>query len=220
MSDLGSWEPLTPAPISGLFAGSGVRWWIAGGWSLDLLVGRQTRRHADIDVTVLRADVGAVRAHFANWDLHVADPPGTGRLRPWRVGEELAPDLHDVWCRRTPGEPWRFQLMIDDAEDEVWVYRRHARVRRPVASLRGRASSPDMPVLSPEIQLLYKSKGRREKDEVDFVRVLPLLSEEEKEWLRQALEMVTPGHPWSDRLSRQPSTLRAVSQAPTALRAF
>ena len=163
MSDLGSWEPLTPALVCGLFAGSGVRWWIAGGWSLDLLVGRQTRRHADIDVTVLRADASAVRAHFAAWDVCVADPPGTGTLRPWRVGEELAPD----------------------------------------ASLRGRASSPDMPVLSPEIQLLYKSKGRREKDEVDFSRVLPLLTEEEKEWLGQALETVAPGHPWSDRLSRR-----------------
>jgi hypothetical protein len=117
------------------------------------------------------------------------------------VGEELAPDLHDVWCRRTPGEPWRFQIMIDDAEDEVWVYRRHAHVRRPVASLRGRASSADMPVLSPEIQLLYKSKERREKDEVDFTRVLPLLTEEEREWLGQALETVAPGHPWSVRLN-------------------
>ena len=72
---------------------------------------------------------------------------------------------------------------------------------RRVASLRGRASSPDMPVLSPEIQLLYKSKGRREKDEVDFARVLPLLTEEEKEWLGQALQTVTPGHPWSNRLN-------------------
>jgi hypothetical protein len=184
-----------------LFAGSGVRWWIAGGWSLDLLVGRQTRRHADIDVTVLRADADAVRAHFAAWDLCVADPPGAGTLRPWRLGEELATDLHDVWCRRGPGEPWRFQIMIDDTEDEDWVYRRHARVRRPLATLWGRASSPDMPVLSPEIQLLYKSKSRREKDEVDFARVLPLLTEEEKKWLGLALDLVAPGHPWSDRIS-------------------
>jgi hypothetical protein len=201
MPDLGPWEPLTPAALRGRFAGSRFRWWIAGGWSLDLLVGRQTRRHADIDVTVLRADVRAVRTHFAAWDLYVADPPGSGTLRPWRADEELAPDLHDVWCRRTPGEPWRFQIMVDEAEDEEWVYRRHPGVRRPVATLRGRASSPDLPVLSPEIQLLYKSKGRREKDEVDFSRVLPLLTVEEKEWLAQALRRVEPGHPWSDRLS-------------------
>jgi hypothetical protein len=203
MPDLGPWEPLPPAAVCGRFAGSRFQWWIAGGWSLDLLVGRQTRRHADTDVTVLRADALAVRAFFAAWDLWVADPPGSGTLRPWGVDEELAPELHDVWCRRAPGEPWRFQIMIDDADGEEWVYRRHPRVRRPVTTLRGRASSPDMPVLSPEIQLLYKSKGRREKDEVDFVRVLPLLTEEEKEWLVGALDIVAPGHPWTGRLSRR-----------------
>jgi hypothetical protein len=200
MPDLGPWEPLTPAAVRALLAGSGVRWWIAGGWSLDLLVGRQTRRHTDIDVTVLRPDAAAVGAHFSAWDLHVADPPGTGTLRPWPVGEDLAPELHDVWCRRAPGDAWRFQIMIDDTEGDEWVYRRHPRVRRPVATLRGRASSPDMPVLSPEIQLLYKSKGRREKDEIDFARVLPLLTEEERTWLRRALDTVAPGHPWEARL--------------------
>lgn len=200
MPDHGPWEPLTPAAVRTVLAGSGVQWWIAGGWSLDLLVGRQTRRHADIDVIVLRADALAVRAHLSAWDLHVADPPGTGSLRPWPAGEALAPELHDVWARRAPGQPWRFQIMIDDAEGEEWVYRRHSRVRRPVATLRGRASYPDMPVLSPEIQLLYKSRGGREKDEVDFTRILPLLTDEERAWLQRALETVAPGHPWATRL--------------------
>ncbi|HEX3334139.1 MAG TPA: hypothetical protein VHS57_07345 [Acidimicrobiales bacterium] len=200
MPDPGPWEPLTPAAVRTVLAGSGVRWWIAGGWSLDLLVGRQTRRHADIDVIVLRADAPVVRAHLAAWDLHVADPPGAGTLRPWPVGEQLEPELHDVWARRAPGQPWRFQIMLDEAEGEEWVYRRHPRVRRPVATLRGRASYPDMPVLAPEIQLLYKSQAAREKDEVDFTRVLPLLTEDERAWLRRALETVAPGHPWAARL--------------------
>ncbi len=200
MPALGPWEPLTPAAVRALFAGAGFSWWIAGGWSLDLLVGRQTRRHTDIDVTVLRPDIALVRARFATWDLHVADPPGSGTLRPWPVGAELTPELHDVWCRRAEGEPWRVQIMIDDVEREEWVYRRDARIRRPLAALRGRASYPDMPVLSPEIQLLYKSKGQREKDEVDFARVLPLLTDEERAWLRRALETIGPGHPWSPRL--------------------
>jgi hypothetical protein len=57
-----------------------------------------------------------------------------------------------------------------------------------------------MPVLAPEIQLLYKSQAAREKDEVDFTRVLPLLTEDERAWLRRALETVAPGHPWAARL--------------------
>lgn len=148
-----------------------VPWWLAGGCPLDAFLGRQTRDHADIDVSVLRRDQAAVRAHLAAWDLHVADPPGT--LRPWTSDVATA---HDVWCRRTPGEPWAFQLMLEDSDGDDWVYRRDPRVRRPIASLGDR-------VLVPEVQLLYKSKDPRPKDLADRALVLPLLSETAREWL-------------------------------------
>lgn len=31
---------------------AGVDWWIAGGWGVDALLGRETRRHCDLDVVV------------------------------------------------------------------------------------------------------------------------------------------------------------------------
>ena len=58
--------------------------------------------------------------------------------------------------------------MVADVEGEDWVYRRGARVRRRLASLAGRASVPGLPVLAPEVQLLYKSKDVRDKDQADF----------------------------------------------------
>jgi hypothetical protein len=48
-------------------------------------------------------------------------------------------------------------------------------VRRPVQSLAGRASTTTMAVLSPEVQLLYKSGGLRDKDVADFQAVRPHL---------------------------------------------
>ncbi|MFI6500277.1 hypothetical protein [Nonomuraea typhae] len=30
---------------------------------------------------------------------------------------------HDIWAREHSGGPWRFQLMLDEAEGEEWVYR-------------------------------------------------------------------------------------------------
>ena len=39
-----------------VFAPLSIPWWIAGGWAIDVYLGRQTREHADIDVSVLRAD--------------------------------------------------------------------------------------------------------------------------------------------------------------------
>ena len=41
-----------------------VPYWIAGGWAVDLAVGRVTRDHADVDVMLLERDKRAL------WDLH------------------------------------------------------------------------------------------------------------------------------------------------------
>jgi hypothetical protein len=202
MADLGPWEPLMPAEVQGLLAGAGFRWWIAGGWCLDLAVGRQTRHHADTDVSILRPDAAGFRRHVALWDVHVADPPGRGSLHPWPAGSELEDHVHDVWCRRGEDEPWGLQVMVEEVEGDDWVYRRDRRIRRPVASLRGRASVPAMAALAPEIQLLYKSTSLRDKDRADFERAAPLLSEDERGWLERALAMSAPDHPWLSRLGR------------------
>ncbi|MGH2458803.1 MAG: nucleotidyltransferase domain-containing protein [Chloroflexota bacterium] len=83
-----------------------VPWWIAGGWAIDLFVGRTTRHHDDIDVQIQRADQLAVQATLATWDLNAADPPGT--LRPWKPGEVLPAHVHDIWCRPVRPRPGRF----------------------------------------------------------------------------------------------------------------
>lgn len=90
--------------------------------------------------------------------------------------------------------------MIDDVEDDYWVYRRDARIRRPVADLDGPSSTPQRPVLSPEIQLLYKSVRPRYKDQADFDAVVEALHASQRQWLGNALTTVSPGHPWLERL--------------------
>ena len=88
---LGEWEPLSVEAVTELLRGIDARWWIAGGWALDLHLGRQTRPHHDIDVLVLREDLPGVRERLRGWDLHAADPPGAGRLRPWPEDEGSRP---------------------------------------------------------------------------------------------------------------------------------
>ncbi|WP_374208167.1 MULTISPECIES: hypothetical protein [Streptomyces] len=41
----------------------------------------------------------------------------------------------------------------------------------------GRTSPSGIPYLAPEVQLFYKAKATRDKDETDFEAVLPLLEE-------------------------------------------
>ncbi len=193
------WDPLSVADVAELFQGIAVPWWIAGGYAIDLAAGRTTRAHDDIDILILRRDHRIVRGHLAAWECHMADPPGA--LRPWPGGTALPDQVHDVWCRANADDRWRFQLMVDEVDGARWVSRRDRRITRSVSDI-GHLTADGIPYLRPEIQLLYKSRGRRPKDEADLAMALPLLDETELGWLRDAI-LLTAGddHPWQSRIA-------------------
>ncbi len=197
-AELGTWDPMTPDEVIDLLGPATFPWWIAGGWAIDLHLGRQTRHHDDIDVLVLREDQLSLQRALPGWDLHAADPPGS--LRPWRADEVLPAEVHDVWCRPTRDAPWSLQVMIDDAPNGVWTYRRDHRITRPVPELDGNARGGHPRVLAPEIQLLQKSKAPRPKDEADFALVETLLDHTQRSWLKRSLTLTSPTHPWLARL--------------------
>lgn len=202
---LGEWQPWSPQEVAQFFAPLAAPWWIAGGWAIDLFLGRQTRRHEDIDVEVLRRDQHAVRAQFSawGWDLQAALPPPRDEswpFRPWPRDAVLDEAIHDIWCRPTVTHPWVLQLMIADTRDAWWVSQRSPQIVRPVAEI-GVVTPDGIPYLAPEIQLLYKAKGHRPKDDADFMHALPALDGERRHWLRNTLTMVHPHHPWLDLLA-------------------
>lgn len=94
--------------------------------------------------------------------------------------------------------------MIDESGDGDWISRRDPGIRRPLAGI-GRTSSDGIPYLVPEIQLFYKAKNPRPKDETDFTAVLPFLATAQRRWLSDALARTFGEHPWQDRLSRDPA---------------
>ncbi|WP_406221485.1 nucleotidyltransferase domain-containing protein [Streptomyces decoyicus] len=198
------WGPWEPAPLSdvvALFSRVPVRisWWIAGGHAIELAVGHAFREHADIDVLLLRRDQLAAQDALSSWEWWAADPPGT--LRPWGRGEILPMDVHDVWCRPGPSEPWRIQIMLDEAEGGACVSRRNSRVRRALAQV-GALSGEGVPYLVPEVQLFYKAGRPRPKDELDFAAALPVLDDAQRRWLAESIDEASGRHPWSDRLGR------------------
>ena len=195
--DLGNWDPLDPTEVAGLLQGCSAPWWIGGGYAIDAFVGRFDRRpHEDVDIGLLAADQSAVRACLTGWELYCADPPGT--LRPWLPGEHLEGPIHDVWARREVEGRWRLALMLNTSDSGIWTYRRDARIRLPLSELVWQVD--DIPYLVPEVQLLFKSKTPRPKDETDFADSAPLLSASQRSWLRSSLEIAHPGHPWLRRL--------------------
>lgn len=153
-----AWEPASPTGVAQIFSSSPARWWIAGGYAIELAAGRQIREHGDIDVLVLRPDQLAVQHVLPSWQWYTADPPGT--LRPWRQGEQLPAGVHDIWCRPGPVQAWQLQVMLDESCAGHWVSRRDRRIRRPIDSI-GAVTANGILYLAPEIQLFYKAKDPR-----------------------------------------------------------
>lgn len=199
---IGVWEPATPAEVVSLFSGLPARWWVAGGHAIEFAVGHPVREHGDIDVLVLRVDQLAVQRALVDWEWWAADPPGA--LRPWRPEEILPSRVHDIWCRPTGHQPWRIQVMLDESHGADWVSCRNSRIRCPIEAL-GRTSVEGTPYVAPEIQLFYKAKGVRPKDQIDFTATLPHLSTEQRRWLRQAIADTYGAHPWLQQLQTDPA---------------
>jgi hypothetical protein len=196
--DYDNWRPMRPEAAREEFAGLAAPWWIAGGWAIDLFLGRETRLHEDLDIGVLHRDHLAIQAHLIarGWNLHCAgDQPHT--LRPWPIGESLALDNHCPWARRDANSPWEFQLLINPGDEQTFISRRGPDLRLPMREAvieRG-----GFRVLAPQVQLHFKAKQTRPRDEADFNNVLPLLDASARAWLRQALARCYPGHKWIPR---------------------
>lgn len=61
-------------------------------------------------------------------------------------------------------------------------------------------SAAGIPFLAPDVQLYYKANAPRPKDEEDFDAALPLLTEQRRRWLADAITKSYGPHPWSKRL--------------------
>jgi hypothetical protein len=193
-----NWQPLSVEEVKNVFKPSKHQWWIAGGWAIDLFLQKQTRKHDDIDVLIRREHQLEVQTLLADWDLWAADPPGT--LKPWAKGEFLGKGLQDIWCRKTPKDPWQIQIMLFDTENKNWIFKRDETIQRTLESITV-TTSDGLCLLAPEIQLLYKSKSLRPKDQQDFQSALGAMSTDQKIWLREALTKVyKEGHPWLNQL--------------------
>jgi len=170
-------------------------WAVAGGWAIDLALGRVTRPHGDVDVALLRDDQDALRSALRTWAFSVVVD---GVSRPWPSGARVDAPTHEVHARSRGGRAIEFLLNERDGAD--WRYRRDFAVRRPLARA-FRDVAGGVRALAPEIVLLYKSKAPRAADDHDFRVALPLLDDEARRWLTAALRRADARHPWASALA-------------------
>jgi hypothetical protein len=107
-------------------------------------------------------------------------------VRPAGMG---APVTEQDW------RPNEIEFFLNEAADGVWRCRRNLEITRPAKEI-SLTSSSGIPIIAPEIQLLYKAKGHRPKDEHDFRQVLPLLDAARRAWLKVALPRCYGQDPW------------------------
>ena len=197
--DHGPWAPLSVGEMQAVMAGFPAPWWIAGGWAVDLALGRQTRQHGDIDIAVLRCHQPALFEHLRGWDVQIAV---SGTFALWREGDWLeGGERFQFWVRREPSTPWAFEILLEETEGADWLYRRNTAVRRPLAEF-GAHDAGGTPHVSLPVALLYKSKGHdTPRNAADFDVAKAALDAPARAWLTSALKATQPGHPWIARLS-------------------
>ncbi|MBT5590872.1 MAG: hypothetical protein HOG99_26265 [Gemmatimonadetes bacterium] len=190
--DISDWAPLSPTTVVDALRGCDKPFWIAGGWALDLLVGEQTREHRDTDVLILTRDQLAIQRHLSSdWVLYKTQQPTPSKLAPWPAGEYLPPEsgINDIWVKNEVGGPWVFQIMFLQSSEDHWTFRRDERLGGPLSDI-GWETPEGLPVLSPQIQLLFKgAKDRRPKDDADFHTARAHLSDHQQRWLARGLRL-------------------------------
>lgn len=174
---------------------STIRWWVAGGWALDLYLKQLSRSHSDLDLAYVEQDENDLRRIVEDLgDLQVVehDPPRPG---------------YDLTHLALPGKgKLRFHLQSGKAvdllpmraRDSWWVI---GRDDVPIRSLDDLSLEIcGLPVLAPEIVLLFKARLGRDVDWKDLLLIRPHLYEANVEWLRLQIGEFSGSHPWIEQL--------------------
>jgi Aminoglycoside-2''-adenylyltransferase len=205
----GAWASTTPLDAAALLDGFAGPWWVSGGWAIDAFTGR-TRPHKDVDVTVFRRDVAALRRHAAGrFDLWAA---GSGALRPLDDARPGVPRwAGQLWMREQATAPWLLDVLLNPGGPRRWVFKRD----RSVSLLLDDATwvAPDgVRYLRPELVLAHKLRHARPVDDEDLRATLPLLDASSLSRLHDVLVRLDPSHRWRepvDAASQRRKSVRA-----------
>jgi hypothetical protein len=222
--------------VGSLLSGLTVPWWITGGWAIDLAAGHVTRDHADVNVMMLERDEPALRGLTGVGIQLIADgqPPG-----PWpagrrlTVGPALGPKPPVTGPGRRVGDrlvlrggdlPLPAEVIPASAVGAIWVYKKGSHVfTRPLADITRYWQG--IPFPAPEAVLLIKARPGLDRpgtdnDQRDFEATLPVLSAEQRSWLKDAIERPSwlkdaiEGHPRPPRQHRWTAELATDPHRP------
>ncbi len=200
----GPWAELEPSDAASVLDGFDRPWWISGGWAIEAFTG-VGRAHKDIDATIFRRDVGALREHLrGRLDMWAA---GSGTLRPLDDRRPRPPTwAGQLWLREHALAPWLLDVQLNPGGPRRWIYKRDRSFSLPLEEATWVASD-GIRYLRPELVLAHKVVLARAVDEHDLAATLPLLDAEGSERLAG---LVPTGHPWHRMLDERSARRKSV----------
>lgn len=196
---------------------------VCGGSAIDLFIGRKTRPHKDLDVAVFWDDRDKIVQYMLNEGWLVFEPCGREYLHKIVSIDNQKRIKSNIWCVRPNNshysfderEPDMFAVEFDNAEqleldfieflfnrryEDNFLFAHNTNIKRKLSD--SILKNEEVPFLAPEIVLLYKSTALSNPDyQKDFENAVPLLSNDSKEWLINALSISFPdGHEWMHKI--------------------
>lgn len=166
-------------------------WGIAGGWAIDLFLGKETRAHGDLEIAVFRTDQLELQRYLSSYHFQKVM---NNELHSWRTNDYMHHPLHELHGReKNTGHA--LEILLNDSIDGEWVFRRDSRVRLPKKDFIT-LNMNGIPYVNPIIVLLYKAKHLREKDMHDVNSVLPHFTPRQRKCMRKVLAIHDPSHTW------------------------
>lgn len=149
--------------IVDLLEAQGLQVWLDGGWGVDALVGRQTRKHDDLDIAIVLAEADAVIASLAGVGYQVQADEMPTRL-DLRDDQDHQVDLHP--------------LTFDQAGNGLQQLQdgRYGTYTAAGLSGRGRVGRRAVRCLSRELQLRFHTGYERDDNDqhdIELLRQLP-----------------------------------------------
>lgn len=174
-------------------------WFVTGGWAIDAFLMRLTREHKSLEIAIFREDQLALQQHLQTWHWQKLTQK---EYQAWPTDEYLLLPIHQLHGSRGPDQ---LAVLLNERYGDDWVFRhnfsvtRHLKRSWKLSSISG-FFSDGLPILSPELVLLYKAKANRKNDAQDFFNTQSALTPAAREWLKQALILCYPEHPWIQHL--------------------
>ena len=181
-----------PLQVAAVMRDFKPNWFVAGGWAIDLFLGKVTRPHQDIEIAIFRKDQTALHDYFDGWLLRKI---ASGEPVVWHRDEWLTLPVHEIHCCNETAQLPMIEILLNESNETEWLYRRNLKVGRPLVKIE-LESNAGIKFLCPEIVLLYKSKNPKAKDEQDFQAAVAHLYAEQKEWLKGAIALTDSQHRW------------------------